>query len=117
MCIHPVTGDFLTASRRGRSSDKGLPGGTREVGETIDECLLRETFEELGIKLNTMPDKVYEGLDDAGYITHVYLVTEDSDVQEICSRFDTTPRETEQGIYVSFDPLQHLLTGHLPHLT
>lgn len=36
--------------RRGSSDKWGFPGGLAELGESLDEAAVRETYEELGIK-------------------------------------------------------------------
>jgi len=44
-------GKVLTASRRGRPDDIGLPGGKVDEGEEIWEAAIREFYEEVGIML------------------------------------------------------------------
>lgn len=45
-------GNFLICRRQGSGSCAGLwefPGGKREAGESMKECLIRECLEELGV--------------------------------------------------------------------
>lgn len=54
--------------RRGDSGNWSLPGGIMEVGETLEECVVRETREETGLDIEitgllgiyTDPDHVIE---------------------------------------------------------
>ncbi|GAA5965253.1 hypothetical protein JCM3765_006374 [Sporobolomyces pararoseus] len=46
--------EFITGTRKGNSHGSGciqLPGGHLEVGETFEQCLIREVLEETGINL------------------------------------------------------------------
>ncbi len=48
-------GELLIAQRHLQDSFGGyweFPGGKREQDETIEECLVREAFEELGIRIH-----------------------------------------------------------------
>src|SRR5690606_3592353 len=48
LCINPE--DNILAVSRGRGSNLwGMPGGKQEPGETLEECAIRETFEETGL--------------------------------------------------------------------
>lgn len=49
-------GRYLIAKRKAGVHLAGFwefPGGKRESGETLEECLQRELFEELSIRINT----------------------------------------------------------------
>lgn len=50
LMMHP-DGRLLTASRRGKPHDIGIPGGKLDPGEEPHETALREVFEETGIKV------------------------------------------------------------------
>lgn len=62
----PVSPDeFLTISRRGSTSAWGLPGGKVDPGETVEEAVVREVFEELGVRIDRSQLKaVYTGVCD-----------------------------------------------------
>lgn len=70
-------------------------GGRFEEGETPRECILREVFEETGIRLDDVCDKgvvtwEVDGEDRGGM--HIYLAELDEDFD-----FDT-PRKMDEGI-------------------
>lgn len=58
---HPVFGN-----------DADLPGGTLEIGESVVECLIRETEEEAGFKIGeNQVQEIYSGMDfsdDTNYV-------------------------------------------------
>jgi 8-oxo-dGTP diphosphatase len=61
------SGQLLIAQRRKGAHLGGLwefPGGKRETGETFEECLMRELYEELGVRVEVGPP--FESL------THAY---------------------------------------------
>jgi ADP-ribose pyrophosphatase YjhB (NUDIX family) len=69
------------------------PGGKVDIGETIEECMQRETFEEFGISINTQTmkkvwvfDWINKANEDQNHIVNIFLITE----------FTGTPVETEE---------------------
>ncbi|MHA1550185.1 MAG: NUDIX hydrolase [Alphaproteobacteria bacterium] len=55
IAITKKNGKYLLGIRNKESTSKGLltlPGGTLEVGETIEQCLHREMMEEANIKIH-----------------------------------------------------------------
>lgn len=58
----------LAASRRGKPTEFGLPGGKLDTNETHKDAAIRELYEETGLLLTPSEiDLVYEGDDDHGY--------------------------------------------------
>jgi ADP-ribose pyrophosphatase YjhB (NUDIX family) len=55
---------FLSVSRKGRPSEKGLPGGRIEPGESPEAAARRELLEETGFIAGPM-HKVFDAVDDA----------------------------------------------------
>ena len=47
-------GEVLAVSRKDNHDDLGLPGGKVEDGETFEEGAIRETFEEIGVRILRM---------------------------------------------------------------
>ncbi|MCW4009284.1 MAG: NUDIX hydrolase [Candidatus Bathyarchaeota archaeon] len=70
----------LLLAKRGNHPAKGewtIPGGGVEVGESLEEAVLRETFEETGLaasepRLVDVVDQVH--LDDEGKIEYHYVI-------------------------------------------
>lgn len=42
----------ILIARRRDNGEWSLPGGSLEIGETLEECIIRETYEETGLQLN-----------------------------------------------------------------
>jgi ADP-ribose pyrophosphatase len=79
-----LDGDRILLSMRGKPPSEGkwgLPGGAVEVGETVEEALIREILEETGVtvkltKLITFLDSIHRDDDDRvryHYILFEYL--------------------------------------------
>jgi len=52
--------------------DADLPGGTREEGESIEETVIREVFEEIGVEIDDVT-KIYSGIEYSKHGTHKSL--------------------------------------------
>ncbi len=77
-----IRGDEVLLIKRGRAPLQGhwsLPGGAQKVGETVNQALVRETFEETGLavapgRLIALVDIIER--DDAGAVRHHYTVAD-----------------------------------------
>jgi 8-oxo-dGTP diphosphatase len=77
-----VCGDEILLIRRGREPMLGawsLPGGALELGETTAEGVVREVFEETGVRARpvdviTSIDRIHR--DDAGRVQFHYVIVE-----------------------------------------
>ena len=74
-------GDRLVILRRDNKPDipwpnhLDLPGGEREPGESVADCVLRETFEEIGLTLS-MDALIWSHQDDCDMIYAAHLSAE-----------------------------------------
>jgi len=77
-----LDGDRILLSMRGKPPSEGkwgLPGGAVEVGETVEEALIREVLEETGVtvkptRLITFLDSIHR--DDDGGVRYHYVLFE-----------------------------------------
>ena len=69
---------IIAVSRKDNHSDFGLIGGKVDKGETPEEALLRETFEETGLKI-TGYEKIFERR-DGNFICYTYLCVADGEI-------------------------------------
>jgi 8-oxo-dGTP diphosphatase len=74
-------GDYVLIARRLAHAHLGgfweFPGGTREAGETLEECLVREIEEELGltVRVGRHAMTVRQDYPDRTLDLHFYLCT------------------------------------------
>jgi 8-oxo-dGTP pyrophosphatase MutT (NUDIX family) len=85
--IYTDNGKILCVSRKDDHSSFGLVGGKVDDGETPEEALYRETFEETGLTIITHK-KIFERI-DGDFICFTYLctvkgeVTTDNEISEL----------------------------------
>lgn len=82
------SGRVLIARKRSGLSNEGLfefPGGKAEAGESFNEALYRELYEELGIKVsvpcNTILDYIYRTNDGRDLHFHIFEIKLDADME------------------------------------
>ncbi len=83
-----------------------IPGGTVEVGETVEEALVRELKEETNIKIHPLyPIYAYSNLSQLPKRQTVQIVYK---CEYINSAITLNPREHEEYKWVSYDKIKEL---------
>ena len=109
-----ISGDSYLMSERGIEPDKGcydFPGGFAGIGETVEQAIERELYEELRLTKNS-----YQIISIIGSINHQYQnkgrPDEEYNVTTIMFRISTTQKEFK----VNDDVAQYIWTpiGELP---
>lgn len=82
LCVIEVSDDkYLFVSRKNNTKDFGLVGGKVEPNETIMDGLFREVFEETGLKLDCVEEKLmvseYQGTTIHCFYTKIDGITKD----------------------------------------
>lgn len=70
-----VLGKIYVVSRRNDTTQWGLPGGKVDPGETPDQAVLRELFEEVGVKLWDRVIPIYSGFCPGKDGNHFWVTT------------------------------------------
>jgi len=103
-------GKVLSASRRGRLDDIGLPGGKVDQGEEAWEAALREVYEETGIML-TKNDISFLYTRNCVSKIDVYetetFLCRTNDLEHLIKL--ETPFEKEKGIQITWSTWEELL--------
>ena len=94
---------ILSVSRKNDQTKFGLPGGKVDDGETPEEAVIREVFEETGYKVSILPDQKPFIKEEGNYLVFCYLLKLENDTQHHIS-------EQETGI-VDFVEKEVLFTG------
>jgi 8-oxo-dGTP diphosphatase len=104
-----MAGDKVLLVKRGRPPAQGIwsiPGGAVEVGESLEEALIREIMEETGIDIEVGPlvevvERIF--LDDDGKVEYHYVI-----LDYLCFASLVEPKagsDAAQAIWVRFDDL------------
>lgn len=69
-------GMYLAVSRKDNLEDFGLPGGKVDVGENLEQALIREVLEETGYHVSVdINQPYYVNGEDAGYTVYTFICT------------------------------------------
>jgi 8-oxo-dGTP diphosphatase len=101
---------ILLGKRKGGVGDGeyGLPGGSLELGESLEECAIREVKEETNLILNSVK-KICTETDNKNYL-YVYYVSyidDDSELENL------EPDKSENWKWYSVDDLPNPLFGEI----
>lgn len=108
LIIESTSGRYFAVSRRNDTTQWGFPGGKVDPGESHDEAIIRETWEEIGF--NVKKDKIvpiYSGLcrgkDGNDFWVTTYLYSELMDEEELVTKIAL--EEGLTGAFASGDDL------------
>lgn len=96
--VRRADGKVLAVSRKDDPNAFGLPGGTVEPGERVEDAAVRELKEETGLTL-LEPIEAFSSLDATGYHTTTFL-----------GKVSGSVSTSEKGVVAWVDP-QQLIDG------
>lgn len=81
VCAFVINDDnqILAVSRKDDPTDFGLPGGKVDPGETAKEAVVRELFEETGLKATQIGECLYED-DNTGHYCFTFEVEVEGEI-------------------------------------
>lgn len=101
---------ILLGKRKGGVGDGeyGLPGGSLELGESLEECAIREVKEETNLILNSVK-KICTETDNENYLYVYYVsyVDDDSELENL------EPDKSENWKWYPVDDLPNPLFGEI----
>ena len=95
--VRNAQNQILSVSRKGKPEALGLPGGKIDAEETSFQAMVRETYEETGIRV-LRATLVFSKVDDLGF---------EADVWEVLS-WEGIPASMEEGTVSWEEPLSFL---------
>lgn len=98
-------GKILSVSRKHNHNDKGLPGGKLDEGETFEEAIIREVFEETGLHIKVI-ELIYDTEDRQDSNREVKTFLCEITDEEIPTEFSNLDeKETGKVEWVSWEEL------------